>query len=346
MRQSGDEVGDSTDRGSVPGQQHSMDLPFSILRPGTSQCDADLVVVGDTGVDLVVQVGQFPRREGKVIGRHVGVFGGGMGANFTSAAQAAYPDGRVMLVSRVGDDPYGSACLSDLRARDVDTTRICIERGGLTWWCAVALDQSGEKALLGGRTSASLPHREDIEHALDVSARWVHVLGDIECAVDVLTSARASGALTSVGLEGSFVSEHPERAQVLMRSADMTVTNAAGLHVLTTDDDIETAAYTATRQSALLATLGTQGSIVATAEGTMSLPAPAVRRVVDTTGAGDSFAGTFIGRVLAGDDLLAALSSATAAAGQTIKHFGARAGPPLFSAGSIPAFECSRENVP
>lgn len=290
--------------------------------------ELDLVTVGDTGVDLMVRVDAQPGRDGKAIGTHLGMFGGGMAANFAAAAKLAAPDARVALVSRVADDAFGTASLADLRRRGLDVSRVTVRAGGDTWWCAVSLDASGEKALLGGRTPDSLPLATDIDLSVAARTRWLHVLGDVPSAADVLRAAQDAGAVASVDVEASFVAEEPDRAGDLVARADLAILNAPGVRALTGLDDDEEAARTAAARhgNAVLVTRGAAGSLLAADGRVHTRDAAPVPRVADTTGAGDSFAGTFTARLLAGDDPPAALAAGARAAAETIGHLGARPG--------------------
>ena len=295
----------------------------------------DLLAVGDTGVDLMLRVEQMPGRDDKVIGEHLGIFGGGMTANFAAAAMRAVPLLRVTLVSRVGSDAFGAQCVADLQHIGVDTSHVAVQRDGVTWWCAVALDASGEKSLLGGRTSASLPWPEDLSDELIAAARWMHILGDVSFARDAIQRARAVNAVTSVDIEGSFATTDPFRAGWLAGSVDLAVINSSGLRSLTRDDNLLDAAVSLLnstgargRGHALLVTLGSAGSmfIHRDTQGrwrALCQPAPVVD-VLDSTGAGDSFAGTFIGTLLDGRTVAGSLAAATAAAALTLGHLGAR----------------------
>jgi ribokinase len=295
----------------------------------------DLLAVGDTGVDLMLRVDQMPGRDDKVIGEHLGIFGGGMTANFAAAAMRAAPLLDVTLVSRVGSDAFGAQCLADLNHIGVDTSHVAVQPGGVTWWCAVALDASGEKSLLGGRTSASLPWPEDLSDEIIAATRWMHILGDVPFARDAIERASAGNAVTSVDIEGSFATTDPAQAGWLASSADLAVINSSGLWSLTHDDDVLAAAVALldsngprVRGHALLVTLGSAGSMFVhrDAQGRWSAvcqPAALVD-VVDSTGAGDSFAGTFIGTLLDGHTVAGSLAVATAAAALTLGHLGAR----------------------
>jgi hypothetical protein len=73
----------------------------------------------------------------------------------------------------------------------------------------------------------------------------------------------------------------------------------------------------------MVVTSGADGCTVIDRGGTAHIPAAAIR-AVDATGAGDTFAGSFLGHLLAGaEPLIAARSAAQAAAGSCL-HWGAR----------------------
>lgn len=303
----------------------------------------DLVALGDTGVDLMVRVQGLPERDGKAIGEHLGIYGGGMAANFAAAASKACPDLNVTLVSRVGSDPFGAQCLADLRSGGVDTSHVQVQPDGVTWWCAVALDDTGEKVLLGGRTSASLPHREDLPDSLVADARWLHVLGDVSFSAEIIELGRAAGTITSVDIEGSFAEGEPSRASWLAASADVVVINASGLITLTHESDPLAGALSLLHSGPrrgprlIVLTLGAGGAMVVHAdEGgawrTRHHPVAPVA-VVDSTGAGDSFAGTLIAHLVAGQGIGEGLTLATQAATNTLGHLGARShGLPTYAA--------------
>lgn len=308
---------------------------LTIAAPGSRA--HDITVVGDTGIDLMVRVEGLPGRDEKAIGEHLGIFGGGMGANFATAATRARPDLEVAFVSRVGSDAFGQQCLADLQSEGVDTRYVHIEPDGITWWCAVALDATGEKALLGGRTSASLPERTDLPEGLLAQTRWVHMLGDIPFSAELVELARAHGALSSVDIEGSFVDADPARAGWLAASADLVVINASGLRALThRDDPIDAGLHLlrsgpSTGPRMLVITLGARGALVLhrDAHGRWQAHAqPAIPvDVVDSTGAGDSFAGTFVAGLVAGDPIGTTTARAAQAAATTLGALGSRGRP-------------------
>lgn len=300
----------------------------------------ELVVIGDTGIDLFVAVGGMPERDSKAIGKHLGIFGGGMAANLATAAKSAFPGLRVRLVSRIGGDEWGAMALSQLVSLGVDTAAVAVDPRSATWWCAVGLDSSGEKALMGGRTAASLPTPDDFQPTKWAEACWLHVLGDTSWSLEGVEEARGRGTITSVDIEGSFVADNADRARQLALLADLPILNlsairglgSSGQEISDVIDGLTGGADGPKEAKAMLVTLGSQGALfVHRSPGSRwrYFRHDAVRLpVVDSTGAGDAFAGTLIASLLSGTSVRDSMKNATTAAGRTIGRLGSR-GPRL-----------------
>jgi ribokinase len=76
---------------------------------------------------------------------------------------------------------------------------------------------------------------------------------------------------------------------------------------------------------AVVITLGADGAVAVGEHGTIRVPAPRVP-VVDTTGAGDAFAGALALRLARGEDLRAAVEAGVAAGAHAVSQVGAQAG--------------------
>ena len=302
--------------------------------PARGERPIDLLVVGDTGIDLMVDVDSLPGRDAKSIGQSLGIHPGGMGANFAVAAGLAEPLLRVSLFSRVGDDPFGVGCIRALASAGVSTDHVEVMPDELTWWCAVAVAADGEKSLLGGRTPASLPDASRVGSETLGTARWLHVLADVPGSDDLIRRARAAGTGTSVDVEGSFVAEDPDRARALIALADLAIVNTGAAQTLTGADDDEAsirALLHGTAHRVVVLTRGADGSMLGASDGRgvvsiWSQNSIAVSRVSDTTGAGDAFAGTVVATLLTGSPVASALAAAAVHAARTIRHLGSRPG--------------------
>jgi sugar/nucleoside kinase (ribokinase family) len=86
----------------------------------------------------------------------------------------------------------------------------------------------------------------------------------------------------------------------------------------------------------VLATLGEKGSMIFEGNGCRSVKPCGVRRVLDTTGAGDAYAATFLGLILLGYNNFAAARGASFAGARVVGQFGGTTGLP--ERGEVEAF--------
>jgi ribokinase len=119
----------------------------------------------------------------------------------------------------------------------------------------------------------------------------------------------------------------------LLVSAPILTPNAEELPMLTGAADLEggVSSLLAAGAAAVVVTLGADGALLAEPGRRRRIPALAVD-VVDTTGAGDTFAGVLAAWIASGHDLDAAVDAANRAAGLSVTRNGARDGMPSRSA--------------
>jgi len=133
--------------------------------------------------------------------------------------------------------------------------------------------------------------------------------------------------LVSLTLSDSFCVER-HRADFLALVADevdLLFGNEAELTMLYETETLDEAVAEARRNSPLVAvTVGARGSLVVTPEEVIAAPAVSVRRVIDTTGAGDLYAAGFLYGLTAGRQLAECAQLGSIAAAEVISHVGPR----------------------
>ena len=93
----------------------------------------------------------------------------------------------------------------------------------------------------------------------------------------------------------AWVGLHRKELDAVLDRVDLLFANEQEACGLTDQGDAEAAARALARRCATVAvTRGAHGSVVATGSEIVSVPAAAVTQVVDTTGAGDSYAAGFL----------------------------------------------------
>ncbi|KXP10809.1 ribokinase [Tsukamurella pseudospumae] len=234
-----------------------------------------VVVVGSVNLDAVTVCERFPRPGETITGRSV-IFGqGGKGAN--QARSAARAGGSTVFVGAVGEDVAAETVLDSLAAAGVDVTRV-VRVPGSTGFANVTVDASGENHIVVV-PGANAQVRVDDGARQAIAAADVLLLQleiPLETVVDAARAAREAG--TVVLLNPSPVQDLPDELVDLLDG------------VIVNRDEAEALAEVVRRVPHVVTTLGGDGARASGPDGEVATPGFAVR-VVDTTGAGDAFAG-------------------------------------------------------
>lgn len=260
---------------------------------------------------------------------------GGDTSNFAIAA--ARQGARAGYLTALGDDVYGRAFLDLWRAEGVDAGGVTIDPEAPTGLYIVTHDAGGHHfTFYRAGSAASRMTPRDIAPGRVAGARLLHLSG-ISFAISqsacdacyaAIAAAKAAGRLVSfdTNLRLKLWGRDRARAVILdaMSLADICLPSLDDVAALTgiTDPDrlVDLALSRGSRIVALK--LGREGALVADASGRHRIePYPVA--AVDATGAGDTFGGAFVARVLLGDDLRAAGRYAAVAAALSTTGYGA-----------------------
>jgi sugar/nucleoside kinase (ribokinase family) len=252
---------------------------------------------------------------------------GGSAVHFALAA--SFFD-TVRVVGPVGDD-FGEPEYDVLRGRGVDVSDIEHVPGGQTFFWS-------------GVYGWDLNDRETLDTQLNVFADFAPKLSDASRECDVLFLANIQPdlqrevrsqcsnarfvALDSMNL---WIEIARESLVAAISEVDCLLLNDAELRQLTEEPNIIRAAARIREwgPSVVVAKQGEYGAAMITEEGFFSLPAYPLQDVRDPTGAGDTFAGGFVGYVAAHPDeplghelLTRAMAYGTALASFNVEEFG------------------------
>jgi sugar/nucleoside kinase (ribokinase family) len=252
---------------------------------------------------------------------------GGSAVHFSLAA--SFFD-EVRVVGPVGDD-FGESEYAVLRSRGVETGDIEHVAGGSTFFWS-------------GVYGWDLNDRETLDTQLNVFAEFQPKLSEASRACDVLFLAniqpdlqrqvRAQCAATRfVALDSMnlWIEIARDSLVAAISEVDCLILNDAELRQLTEEPNLVRAARRIREWGprVVVAKQGEYGAAMITEDGFFSLPAYPLETVVDPTGAGDSFAGGFVGYVAAHPDepidhelLCRAMAYGTALASFNVEEFG------------------------
>jgi ribokinase len=303
------------------------------LSPAHSEAPA-LAVVGAINVDLVVTANALPRAGETVVGDGPARHGGGKGAN--AALAAARAGASVRLIGAVGDDAMAGLGLADLREAGIDLNGVAALGQTPTGVALIVVDHGGENQIAVGAGANGALRSEWVaaqtDAALTAGAACVLVSTEIpDAAVAAAVRAAAAAGVRCVLNPAppiAAVAEVLDAAPILTPNARELDLIGRMLGLAAGGTAAQAGALSARTGSPVIVTLGADGALLALGDGTTeTVPAPAAR-VVDTTGAGDTFNGVLAGRLAAGHELRDAIRVAIVAASISVSSAGARDGMP------------------
>jgi ribokinase len=292
--------------------------------------------LGDFAWDVLIRTNTELLRGGDTFGE-VMLTPGGSAANVSVwAARCGYD---THFVGKIGRDRFGLLAQEDLAAERVNAHLIETD-AHLTGSVAVFVDHTGERSMVSGRGAdfyllpSELP--SDIIRAsghLHLTAWSFFVDPPRAAARKAARLAREAGASLSFD-PGSFQMIGEMGIDTFLGytqdlGVDILLPNFEEGGMLTgLDEPVAIAARLAELYPGALVMLklDAEGALVYEA-GEATVVPPATNNLVDATGAGDSFAGSFLAHYLEHHDAVAAARFATQISAWVIEHLGARPQP-------------------
>lgn len=285
---------------------------------------AAVAVVGSCNMDLVVSGGRIPAAGETVHARQLEYVCGGKGLN--QAVAAARAGARTPMVAAVGDDPFGQQIRAAMSAAGVDVDAVRTVNGP-SGCAVVTVDDSGENSIsVVPGANGSLVALTSADAALIRRADVLLLQLEVPMPAVVAAARVASDAGVRVVLTPSPAqSLGPE----LLDNVDLVVANHHEVRLLSGDDNLESGLRALLRSvPAVVVTRGSLGCVALTRAGDRcALPACQVQ-AVDSTAAGDTFAGALAVGLAEGLELRVALARATVAAALSVQRPGASASIP------------------
>ena len=282
----------------------------------------DIAVIGSNMVDLVAYINQMPKLGETLEADDFAMGCGGKGAN--QAVAAAKLGGKVLMMTRVGDDAFADNTIQNLEDSGVDTRFVARVPGVSSGVAPIMVDRDSHNRILiiPGANKHLLP--PDIDAAADTLRQCKLIVMQLEIPLETIyhTIELANSAGVPVILNTAPAT--PDLDLEWACRCDFLVPNETELEILTgmpVEDlpQIEAAAHSLFERGLkhLMGTLGDQGAQYMHGDEKQLFPAPAVQ-AVDTTGAGDAFVGCFAQTLVASGDINSAIERAILYASQSV----------------------------
>jgi sugar/nucleoside kinase (ribokinase family) len=276
----------------------------------------NVLCIGDVMLDVIARINVSPQKInfGSDTASRISTSSGGAAGNV--AAWLTRTDARSTIVSHVGDDPAGAAIVSEFDALGVAHGDLVIP-GETSGVVVVLVDSSGERTMFpdkGANSSLTIADLPDLSTFQAVYISGYALLNPLarDGVLAMIEKIKADGLpiYFDPASVGSMKDVADKELHTWFSLMDVLLLNEEESIYLTGSVDIERALdYLLDFSEVVVIKRGSAGAI-AKARGYDSISLPAVAtNVVDTTGAGDSFAAGFIATFSKNRDLTAALQA-------------------------------------
>lgn len=262
----------------------------------------DVLGLGAIAMDIVLQCEDLPREDGFAFVHGERSVPGGSGANVlvTLANMGAH----CAILAKVGDDTYGSILRKDLFESEISTQYLLTKQGGTTLHTFITIARNGTKAIFVNLGDSFLSLSEDEVNSGMLEGIKVFytdmVAGRPSIKLARLCKEKGIRVIFNLECSPSFMELcHVSRGELeeMISLCDLFCSSRDGLlEFSATADGMEAglSIYKKFRpEIGVVVTLGDKGAVWINQEEPLSIPAFHIKPL-DTTGAGDAFAGGLI----------------------------------------------------
>ncbi len=292
-----------------------------------------MLVVGDANPDLLLRGDVVPRfrQHEQLLTDATLVLAGSAGITAHGLARLGRP---VTLLAAIGDDAYGSFVREQLQAAGVGVDLLHYA-ADLPTGLSVILSRSDDRAILTLPGAIPTLTTDDVARALASTAPGhLHVASLFlqPQLVDewpaLLAQARAAGWTTSLDTNADPADRY-RGVDAVLEHVDLFLPNATEASAIAgVAEPRAAAAALAAAGPLVVMTDGGNGALAAAPDGSVLAVAAVPCHVVDSTGAGDTFAAVFLDAWLDGRDIDTALRRSVFAASRVVAGLGGTAGQP------------------
>lgn len=263
----------------------------------------DVVVVGELNVDVILNhINKFPELGKEVLADQMTITLGSSSAIF--ASNLSVLGSKVTFAGTLARDNFGNHIISSLKSKGVHTDNI-MYTNDLSTGATIVLNFPEDRSMITYPGAMSLLSIEDVSEKMLHDSRHLHVSSiflstglkkDIQ---ELFTKAKALGLTTSLDPQWDPEERWDIDFKALLPYVDIFMPNENELKALTGTEDIQEAVkILKTHANILVVKSGKDGAFLWKGDEFIHQPAFLNKEVVDSIGAGDSFAAGFIHKFL------------------------------------------------
>ena len=312
----------------------------------------DVLCLGQIVADVLVKgIKGLPERGKLLLLDNLSLHTGGSAVNTAIAlSKLGIKSG---VIGKVGRDTFGNFILKELKENNVDTKGIVRDKKALTSCSIVLVSPEGERSFmqyLGANAQLSL---KDVDLNLLKGTKILHIAGalllfrfDGQPAGLLLKKAKKMGLTTSLDIVWDARGRWMKRLKPCLPYLDIFLPNIEEAKMLTGKKEPKEIASLLIDYGVKIVglTLGKDGSYLKDKDKEIFIP-PFKARVLDSTGAGDSFAAGFLAGYLKGWELEKIGQLANCVGAMCVKTIGATAGIKTLKEAELRIVETTRRVV-
>ncbi len=311
----------------------------------------DVITIGSAVLDIFMRSDKFQVVKSDDISGGIalcGVYGGKMeieevtivsgGGATNTAVSLARKDLKVAVIAEMGNDPQSLLVHRDLEDAQVDTRFLVQEQNETTAVSVVLIAEDGGRSIMVHRGAAAMLTKHDIPLS-DLETRWLHISslgGNIHLLKTLLDWAKSKVIRVSLN-PGMKEIEQKDKLLPLLSSVEILFLNREEARALWgidyRDDSLWKSHQTLPGAYITILTDGARGGKVMIGNKVSFFEGVKVKKVVDTTGAGDAFASGVVAGVMYGKTYEQAIEWGIKNATAVLHHVGAKKG--LLTLGEI-----------
>jgi len=289
--------------------------------------DKWITIMGSFVADLAFRTTHVPAWGETLMGSAFKLGPGGKGSN--QAVAAARLGGRVTFMSKLADDPFGQLARDTYKQEGIDTEFLFASTDQPTGAATIIVDEKrGENAIIVVPGACFYITKDEVDRAKKRIGESAVFMTQLETQIPTveygLKLAHSLGVPTI--LNPAPAAKLPDS---VYPACDYLTPNESEAATLTglpvkTPADAEKAADALLKRGVrnVVVTLGEKGALVKNAKTSEHVPAISAGPVVETTGAGDAFAGGFAVAIAEGRDIVSATRFGCAVAGISVTRPG------------------------
>ncbi len=283
-----------------------------------------ILVAGSANLDFVVRAPHIPTPGETVLGGDFKTYPGGKGAN-QAVACARAGGAKTHLLAALGADAFAAPIEASLADAGVvlHVVRVTEQATGTAFICVSAQGENAITVAPGANQNLAPAH-------LPALAGFSHLLLQLETPLETVAAyARAARSQGLTVVLNAAPAQH--LSAELLTDVDILIVNQGELAALADGCASQDEQISRIAVPCLIVTLGQEGCVARSGQHRFVQAAFPVK-VLDTTGAGDTFCGTLVAALSQGEAMPHALRRASAAAALACTSLGAQSSIPTAQA--------------